>query len=124
VISEVVPRHRARGAGYPISDEWRQQVLAKMAEKGWDRTKLAEEAGIAPSTITETLTIGGKQKTSKHAARLHAALGMPPPKPLGAAQVDPVRAEIDNGLDVLDPQGLDAVLQVIRRMRPSGGKGQ
>jgi hypothetical protein len=99
-------------------------VLAKMADKGWDRTKLAEEAGIAPSTITETLTIGGKQKSSKHVPRIHAALGMPAPKPMGAAQVDPVRAEIEDGLDVLDPQGLEAVLQVIRRMRPPGGKGR
>lgn len=113
----VSPRHRAKGAAYPISDEWRREVDRKMRERGWGPSKLAEEAGIAPSTITETLALGSKQRSSKHVARIHAALGMPAPRPLGASQVDPVRSEIERGLDVLDREGLLAVLAVVQRMK-------
>lgn len=118
VLREDVPRHRAKGAAYAITDDWRREVEEKRIEKGWSRSKLAEEAGIAPSVLTEMLEIGSKQRTSRHVPRVHKALGMPAPKPLTATSLDPVRHEIDTGLDTLDQEGLRAVLAVIQRMRP------
>jgi transcriptional regulator with XRE-family HTH domain len=120
VLPEDVPRHRARGAAYPINDEWRIQIDELRQAKGWTRTKLAEEAGIAPSVLTEMLATGRKQKTSKHVPNVCRALGLPVPKPMGASDLDPVRAEIEQGLDALDTAGLSAVLAVIKQMKGPG----
>ncbi len=38
-----------------ICEDFRENVLAVLAEKGWSRTRLAEEMGVTPSYVTQLL---------------------------------------------------------------------
>jgi lambda repressor-like predicted transcriptional regulator len=116
VLPDGVPRHRARGPAYTIGNSWRQAVLAEIHERGWNPTKLAEEAGIALSSLSEALEMG-PDATTRLAPHIHRALGWPKPKPLTASDVDPVMVEIRQGLEQIDREGMDAVREVIRRMK-------
>jgi transcriptional regulator with XRE-family HTH domain len=97
-------------------------VDREIKERKWTRAKLAEEAGIAPSLITEMLN-GSGENTSRHLHRIHAAFGWPPPKLTGSNDVDPVRSKIDADLDKLDKKGLEIVRDMIERMT-SGKTGE
>lgn len=94
-----------------------------MAELKWIKpngepllSKLAEEAGIALSSLQESLEMG-PDATTRLAPHVHRALGWPKPRPLGRADVDPVLEEIRQGLYTLDRDGIEAMREVIRRMK-------
>lgn len=55
---------------------WKVALLeADMAAKGWNAATLAEQAGLALSTVTRFL--GGSSRTPKAAKRMALALGYP-----------------------------------------------
>lgn len=111
-----MPRNRASGPAYPIGNEWRQAVLERMEELGWGLARLAEEAGIALSSLQECIELGA-DATTRLAPHIHRALGWPKPRPIGRADVDPVFEEIRQGLLSMDAKTREAMRDVIRGMK-------
>lgn len=59
---------------YPITEEWVQDVKAKLSERG-AQARLCREIGCSPSTLNELLSFGIK---SVLVPRISKVLGVPP----------------------------------------------
>lgn len=61
-----------------VDDQWREQVDAELARRGWTRKALAEKVGCHPSTINALLQ-RGVPALSRSAGPISEALDIPPP---------------------------------------------
>jgi hypothetical protein len=68
-----------KGQAYPVDDDWRRRVSARLTELGWKASTLAKESGMPKSTLSELLA--GERKQTTYLPELHGALGWDPPLP-------------------------------------------
>lgn len=63
---------------YAISEQWQDEVRARIAEMDVSQNELARRAGISKAALSEALTVGAVETTVMPA--IHKALGWPAPE--------------------------------------------
>lgn len=109
-------KKQARQLTYPVTEEWRRQIRARMDELGIKQAALARLVKCSEPTLHHLLRPGGNQKT-RLMADIHEALELPPPDaPSGAPQpsTDPVEAELADVIGRLDDEWKSKLLDIAK----------
>jgi hypothetical protein len=111
-----VAKKAAKPLTYPVTDDWRRDIRARMEDLGVKQAELARMVRCSEPTLHHLLRPGGNQKT-KLMADIHAALGLGPPgAPSAGAQpaIDPVDAELSDVISKLDDEWKSKLLDIAR----------
>ena len=127
VLTVFVAKKQARQLTYPVTEEWRRDIRARMEELKIKQAELARMVRCSEPTLHHLLRPSGNQKT-KLMADIHAALKLPPPgAPKGSAPaepvpVDPVEAELSNVIARLDDEWKSKLLDIAKNfpIKPRG----
>lgn len=116
---------RRAGYTYPIDDEWRARVVARLEEIGWSQARLAREAGMKSRSLLSELLSGEKDHTT-YLPEIHVLLKWPPPKSsslpeFGAGEMTYIWGRLDEvgRRRVIESARyeLDRVLEVVREKK-------
>jgi transcriptional regulator with XRE-family HTH domain len=119
VITKIVAKKPARPVSYPVTDQWRRDILNRMEALGVTQAELARQVGCKEPTLTVLFRDGGTQKTKLMAA-IHDVLKLPAPTPPGATipptppPVDPVDAELTDVIARLDDTWKKKLLSIAK----------
>jgi hypothetical protein len=127
VLTDLVAKKQARQLTYPVTEEWRHDIRARMDELKIKQAELARLVKCSEPTLHHLLRPNGNQKT-RLMADIHAALKLPPPgAPKGSAPeepppMDPVVAELSNVIARLDDEWKSKLLDIARNfpIKPKG----
>lgn len=103
-----IRRTRGRGTRYQMTDAWKAGVDAELERRGWSRTDLARNAGLAKSVISAMLS--PRQVASDAVPVVCQVLGLPMPV------VGAVDGEVIEEMAKLSDEDKRAVLELIRRL--------
>lgn len=72
---------RPAGPMWTVDDEWKKDVLKRMADKGISRADLAREIDVDPAALTNLFKPWTKKtkQQSRLVPKIHKVLGMEPP---------------------------------------------
>jgi hypothetical protein len=120
VIVAGVPQ-RKLGPAYPVTPEWRERVLSRIAELGRNQSWLAREVGCAPATITNILR---DNVQSRLVPDIHRALGWEPPGlPEDSSDgADPDRDKLLQLYDVMNDAQRSLILRLASELAPDKEK--
>jgi len=125
VITDPVPKKPGRPAVYPVTDQWRLEILSRMEALGMRQAELARQVGCSEPTLVLLFRPGGSQK-SKLVEAIHHVLKLPPPSPPvafpSADPSDPVDAELSDVIRRMDDTWKVKLLDIARNfpIKPKG----
>ena len=124
VLTDFVAKKPARQLTYPVTEDWRRQIRARMEALGIKQAELARLAKCSEPTLHHLLRPGGNQKT-RLMADIHAALRLPPPDAPSAdprPDADPVDVELSDVISNLDDEWKSKLLDIARNfpIKPKG----
>lgn len=127
VLSGLVPKRPPKPVVYPVTDQWRRDVVKRMQDIGVTQAELARRIGCKEPTLTLLFRPGGTQKT-KLMADIHEVLKLPPPAPpdatppVAAEPVDPVIEELVDVIERLDDEWRTKLLDIARNFPVKPGR--
>jgi transcriptional regulator with XRE-family HTH domain len=101
---------RMKGSTMQFSDAWIKAAKARMAEKGWNQARLADEAKVPESMVSRLLN--KRQGGSKGADQIARALGLPAP----SRAVSPLESAILDVMQIIEKEDPKAFAEEVTRL--------